>query len=136
MRATQAVPLAATVSALALGAALGTSTVAAHADAARHSKADVTVTIKAEGTDLSGRVKTAKPALCALGRTVWVWRQIGTRGGGDDKKMYSDTVDQSGDHYVWSTGNTGQAGFFYAKLPATPDCRADTSPTVHAVRNP
>jgi hypothetical protein len=120
---------------VALGAALGTTTLA-HADGARNAKADVTVTIKAEGTDLSGKVKTSKPALCALGRTVWVWRQIGTRGGGDDKKMFSDTVDKQGDSYVWSTGNTGQPGFFYAKLPATPDCHADTSPTVHAVRTP
>jgi hypothetical protein len=123
-----------TVSVMALGAALGTTTLA-HADAARHTKIDVTVTIKALGTDLSGRVKTPDPATCALGRTVWVWRQIGTRGGGDDVRMFSDTVDQQGDRYVWSTGNTGHPGYFYARLPGTPACHADTSPTVHAIQN-
>jgi hypothetical protein len=122
----------AAVSAVALGTAIGATGVGAHAQQA---KADVTVTIKAEGTDLSGQVKTSNPELCALERTVWVWKQIGTRGGGDDKKLYSDTVGQQGTKYTWSTGNTGKQGFFYAKLPSTPDCKADTSPTVHAVRH-
>jgi hypothetical protein len=121
-----------TVSALTLGTAIGATGVAAHAQQA---KADVTVTIVAEGTDLSGVVKTSNPALCALDRTVWVWKQIGTRGGGDDKKMFSDTVGRQGTKYVWSTGNTGIQGRFYAKIGATPNCRPDTSPTVRAVRS-
>jgi hypothetical protein len=123
----------AAVSAVAMGTAIGATGVAAHAQQA---KAEVTVTIKAEGTDLSGVVKTSNPQACALDRTVRVWKQIGTRGGGDDIKMFHDTVDMQGTKYVWSTGNTGIQGFFYAKLGSTPDCKADTSPTVHAVRNP
>jgi hypothetical protein len=125
----------AAVSALALGATIGATGATAQAQQSQRVKADVAVTIRAEGTDLSGVVKTSNPSVCALDRTVRVWKQIGTRGGGDDIKMFSDTVDKSGDKYVWSTGNTGIQGFFYAKIGATPDCRADTSRTVHAVRS-
>lgn len=124
----------AAVSAVVLGSAIGATGVAAQAHQAQQAKSDVIVTIKAEGTDLSGRVKTSNP-VCALDRTVHVWKQIGTRGGGDDIKMFHDTVDMQGDRYVWSTGNTGIQGFFYAKLGATPDCKPDASPTVHAVRS-
>ncbi|MCW2797111.1 hypothetical protein [Nocardioides sp.] len=124
----------AAASAVALGTVIGATGVTAHAQQPQL-KTDVTVTIKAEGTDLSGQVKTANAA-CAVDRTVWVWKQVGTRGGGDDKKMYSDTVGQQGTKYTWSTGNTGKQGFFYAKIGGTLNCKADTSPTVHAVRPP
>ncbi|MCW2765525.1 MAG: hypothetical protein JWO11_1484 [Nocardioides sp.] len=122
----------AAVSAAALGTAIGATGVTAYAQQA---KANVTVTIRAEGADLSGVVKTSNPSVCALERTVWVWKQIGTRGGGDDRKMFSDTVGRQGTKYTWSTGNTGVQGFFYARIGGTPDCKADTSPTVHAVRS-
>lgn len=36
---------------------------------------------------------------------------------------------------VWSTGNTGTGGKFYAKVKRTPLCRVATSPTITAVNN-
>jgi len=93
-------------------------------------RAASTVTIKAEGTDLSGTVSSTRPARCANERKVIVFRQFGTRGGGDDEKFATDTSGRQGDAYVWSTGNTGQQGRFYAKVKRTPDCKADTSRTI------
>jgi len=98
-------------------------------------RAKVTVTISQVNTEMSGKVRSPKPKKCAKDRTVWVWEQVGTRGGGDDVKMFQDTTDLQGDSYVWSTGNTGVEGFFYAKVGAKPGCKGDSSPTIEAVRN-
>jgi hypothetical protein len=98
-------------------------------------RAKVTVTIKAEQVDLSGTVSSTRPAKCAANRTVFVFEQIGTRGGGDDVKRFSDTTDKQNGTFVWSTGNTGEEGFFYAVVPAKPGCKGAASKTVHAVRN-
>jgi len=97
-------------------------------------RAASTVTIKAEGTDLSGTVSSPNPSACANGRKVIVYKQVGTRGGGDDTKLASDTSEKQGDQYVWSTGNTGVPGHFYAKVKRTPDCKPDTSPTIKATK--
>jgi hypothetical protein len=105
------------------------------ASAAAAPKAKVTVTIKAEQVDLSGTVSSPKPKKCAANRTVVVFEQIGGRGGGNDKKRFSDTTSLSNGKYVWSTGNTGEEGFFYAVVAAKPGCKGDSSPTVHAVRS-
>ena len=93
-------------------------------------RAPTTVTIVADGTDLSGRVVSPKPKKCAAGRKVIVFEQIGSRGGGDDEKLASDTAEKQGQDYVWSTGNTGTSGKFYAKVKRTPSCRKDTSQTI------
>ena len=74
--------------------------------------APVTVTIQAEGTDLSGTVSSTR-AVCEADRNVIVFKQIGTRGGGDDIRFANDTSDSDGD---WNTGNTGTEGKFYAKV--------------------
>lgn len=97
-------------------------------------RAPSTVTIKAEGTDLSGTVSSPKPAKCADGRKVIVFKQIGTRGGGDDEKLATDTAGKQGSAYVWSTGNTGEFGRFYAKVRRTPACQGDTSPTIKVAK--
>jgi hypothetical protein len=99
-------------------------------------KAKVTVTISQINTEMSGKVSSPKPAKCAKNRTVWVWEQIGTRGGGNDIKRFQDTTSKQGNKYVWNTGNTGVEGFFYAKVPAKPGCKAAVSKTIEAVRNP
>ena len=114
----------AAVLAVAAGVALPVGT------AAGATRAASTVTITAEGTDLSGTVSSPKPGLCADGRKVIVYKQIGSRGGGDDEKLASDTAEKQGSVYVWSTGNTGESGRFYAKVKRTPDCKPDTSPTI------
>jgi hypothetical protein len=96
--------------------------------------ADTTVTIQAEGTDLSGVVRSPAPARCGDERTVVVWKQIGTRGGGDDLRFASDTASLNGTRYEWSTGNTGTAGRFYAHVRRIDGCKGDTSPTIRATR--
>jgi len=99
------------------------------------SRAPTTVTIQAEGTDLSGTVASPRPARCADERTVIVIKQRGARGGGNDTRLASDTSEQQGGQYVWSTGNTGTSGRFYAKVRRTAQCQADTSRTVRAEPN-
>ena len=89
-----------------------------------------TVTIHAEGTDLSGNVSSSNPT-CEANRRVVVFKQIGTRGGGNDINFASDTTDEDGD---WNTGNTGTEGRFYAKVKKTSLCKADFSPTIRATR--
>jgi hypothetical protein len=99
-------------------------------------KAKVTVTITQVNAEMSGEVRSPKPLKCANNRTVWVWEQIGTRGGGDDLKRFQDTTSQQGTKYVWNTGTTGVEGFFYARVGATSKCKGDSSPTIKVERNP
>lgn len=121
----------------ALGAALAGSTATAALAAmpagaalSSASRAPVTVTIRAEGTDLSGAVQSRRP-ICEVERNVIVFKQVGTRGGGDDVRFAMDTSGEDGE---WSTGNTGTPGRFYAAVRRTPQCRAATSPTIRASR--
>ena len=95
-------------------------------------RAATTVTIQAEGTDLSGTVKSKRRA-CKDGRKVLVVKQVGTRGGGDDVVMFNDTSELQDGVGVWSTGNTGTPGRFYAKVRRTQLCKGATSDTVRAV---
>ncbi|WP_343908922.1 hypothetical protein [Nocardioides aquiterrae] len=113
-------------------AAFGSVLLPATADAAP--RANVEVTIIADGTDLSGVVTSSRPRVCAADRTVVVFKVRGTPGGGDDQRFAMDTTDRQGGRYVWSTGTTGTEGRFYAKLKATPDCRAAISGVVRARR--
>ncbi|GEP34418.1 hypothetical protein NSZ01_21860 [Nocardioides szechwanensis] len=92
--------------------------------------ASVTVTIKAEGTDMSGTVSSTKPLKCAANRTVKVFKLVN----GEPHLWASDTTEKQGAKYVWSTGNTGTEGRFYAKVGAKPGCKMDVSPTIRVVR--
>lgn len=89
-----------------------------------------TITIQAEGTDLFGKVSSTN-AVCKSDRNVIVFKQVGTRGGGDDIRFAMDTTDSDGD---WNTGNTGTEGKFYAKVKRNSVCKADFSPTIRATR--
>ena len=120
---------------LAVTAVLG-STAMADSGAATPRVANTTVTIQAQGTDLSGTVSSPDPARCANNRTVILMKQVGPRGGGDDVRIASDTASRQGNTYRWDTGNTGIQGRFYAKVRPIPGCRGDTSPTIRAIRNP
>lgn len=113
-------------------AALGSALVPAIADAAP--RANVKVTITADGTDLSGVVSSSRPRVCAADRNVVVFKVRGTPGGGDDLRFASDTTDLQGGKYVWSTGTTGTEGRFYAKVKATPSCKGAMSGVVRAQR--
>lgn len=120
------------IGALAVGASGALVAVAPAGHAA--TRAPVTVTIQAEGTDLSGTVLSPRK-VCKNERTVVVFKQIGTRGGGDDIRFASDTTELDNGVGVWSTGNTGTEGKFYAKVKRTPLCRVAFSPTIKAVQN-
>ena len=115
---------------LALSAVLSSS-----AGAAQHSSrtlANTTVTIRAQGTDLSGQVRSPAPNRCANNRNVIVFKQIGPRGGGNDVRFANDTASFSNGAYRWSTGNTGTPGRFYAHVFKTTQCKGASSITVQA----
>jgi hypothetical protein len=93
------------------------------------------VTIKTENGDFWGRVVSPRPLKCADERKVTVFRQVGSEQDPRvDERIASDTASLNGDVYEWNTGNTGQFGKFYARVKRTPDCQADTSPTVRSRR--
>jgi hypothetical protein len=101
--------------------------------------AATTVTIRADGTDLSGQVRSPAPNRCANNRLVVVFRQVGPRGpaGGADIRFATDTSELQGGVGRWSTGTTGTPGKFYAKVFKKPgQCKGDESPTVQAVSGP
>jgi len=100
---------------------------------AGQSPAATTVTIRAQGTDLSGAVSSPAPLRCARNRTVHVYKQIGPRGGGNDIHFASDTTSLQGSTYRWSTGNTGTPGYFYSKVLPKTGCRGDTSVTIRVL---
>jgi hypothetical protein len=50
--------------------------------------------------------------------------------------LASDNASLSGGVYQWSTGNTGTEGTFHAVVHHIIGCRHDSSPTIHAIRNP
>jgi hypothetical protein len=115
------------VAALTIGAVSVAGTVTAGAG----QKADTIVTIKAEGTDLSGAVKSRRPKKCAKDRKVTVFRQKGaSQSPAVDEKIASDTASLNGDRYEWNTGNTGMTGRFYARVGPTAICKKDTSRTI------
>lgn len=119
---------------LAAGATIaGLSALETSAHAA--AKARVTVTITQHNAEMSGTVASPKPLKCAKNRTVWVWEQIGTRGGGDDIKSFQDTTSLQNGKWTWNTGTTGVEGFFYAKVNATPKCKRAASKTIEVKRD-
>ena len=95
--------------------------------------APTTVTIKAQGTDLSGTVSSPKPKRCAAGRTVLLIKQKGARGGPTTARSAATPPAVRRDVPVVH-GNTGIQGRFYAKVKAIPGCKGGTSKTVKATR--
>jgi hypothetical protein len=120
-----------------LAAAIGLATAAAVLVSAPSSqaapRANNVVTIKAEGTDLSGTVKSKRRA-CKNERKVFLVKQKGAKGGSNDKVIATDITELDDGVGEWSTGNTGIEGRFYAKIKRTPLCKAAVSPTVRATR--
>jgi len=90
------------------------------------------VTIRVEGRDFSGFVKSPRPLRCAADRKVVLRRQTGAKQHpSTDPVIASDTASLNGDRYEWSTGNTGVSGRFYARARKTDRCKADSSRTLH-----
>lgn len=95
-------------------------------------RAKTKVTIKVEGRDFSGTVRSSRPLRCADGRKVLLLRQTGQKQHPDtDPVIASDTASLNGDRYEWSTGNTGVNGRFYARARKNAKCKADSSKTLH-----
>ena len=89
------------------------------------------VTIKSEGGDPVGKVKSPNVA-CADDRLVKIYEQNGgSQGGGDDVYTgVSDTTSFSDGKYRWSVGQPGLEGKHYAKAPRTMECKGDKSETI------
>ena len=95
-------------------------------------KADTEVTIKSEGGDPVGTVKSSNEDKCADDRLVKVYEQNGgSQGGGDDEYTGSmDTTSFSNGKYRWSVGQPGLEGKHYARAPGTSKYKADNSKTI------
>ena len=95
-------------------------------------KADTQVTIKSEGGDPVGTVKSSNEAKCADDRLVKIYKEKGgEQGGGDDFYTgVSDTTSLSNGKYRWSVGQPGLNGKHYARAPGTKKCKADNSKTI------
>lgn len=92
-------------------------------------RAKTTLTIKAEGVDLSGTVKSEK-LRCVDNRNIKLYKQRP----GADALIATDTSERQGNRGVWSTGNTGMSGKFYARTGKVPGCTGSTSKTITARR--
>jgi hypothetical protein len=117
-----------------LAALTAVGMVATIGNAEAATKARTTLTIQAEGIDLSGKVKSQKLG-CLGNRTVKVYKQKGTeQNPATDPVVASDTSERVGSVGVWSTGNTGLEGKFYARTRGTLACTGATSQTIVARR--
>jgi hypothetical protein len=123
---------------LMLAVAVGGSLAAAGiANAGTVTRAKTTVTIQVQNGDFSGTVDSPKPKLCADGRKIVLFKQLGdVQDPSTDQKVAMDTASLNGNDYEWSTGNTGLFGKFYARAGRTADCKADNSDTVRSRRSP
>jgi hypothetical protein len=86
-----------------------------------------------------GQVRSRERRRCLDDRVVVVFKQVGGQGpaGGNDIRFANDTAEFDRGAYRWSTGNTGTAGRFYAKVFKIPRrCGGDLSPTIQVVRQP
>src|SRR5829696_4178739 len=121
-----------TVLAVAFLAAISLATLAIAASAQAIVRAPTTLTIRADGLDLSGKVKSPRLS-CLGGRTIRLYKQVGAvQNPSVDKRIATDTSERVGDHGEWSTGNTGMAGKFYVRTGRTTACKADSSDTLRA----
>jgi hypothetical protein len=94
--------------------------------------AKTTLTIKAQGLDLSGTVQSSRGS-CLGNRNIKLYKQKGKeQRPGSDTLVGTDTSERQGDHGEWSTGNTGMRGKFYVRTGKVPGCTAATSKTIRA----
>jgi len=95
-------------------------------------KAETKVTIKGEGGDYYGYVRSSDAAGCANGRTVKVFKQLGpVQDPKHDLKIGTDSAEPNGERYMWAIGNSGyKHGSFYAKVGKSSLCKGDTSKTI------
>ena len=94
--------------------------------------AKTTLTIRAQGLDLSGTVESSRGS-CLGDRNIKLYKQKGKeQRPGSDTLVGTDTSERQGDHGEWSTGNTGLRGKFYVRTGKVPGCTAAASKTIRA----
>ena len=94
--------------------------------------AKTTLTIRAQGLDLSGTVQSAKGS-CLGNRNIKLYKQKGrNQNPGADDLIATDTSERQGNRGVWSTGNTGMSGKFYVRTGKVPGCTGAASKTIRA----
>ena len=113
------------IAAIAVTGAFATSAVAAPL-------ADTTVTIKGTNGDYYGYVKSPDQNHCEGGRTVTVFKMLGSAPAPKtDLKIGDDIAQPNGPDAMWSIGNSGYThGEFYARARATDYCQGDLSPVI------
>lgn len=118
----------------ALAAALTVASLTVAEPAWSAGPAKTTLTIRAEGVDLSGAVRSQR-LRCVGNRLVRLYKQQGaTQNPRVDELIATDTSERQGNRGVWSTGNTGISGRFYVRTPRVPGCTGAASNTIRAVR--
>ena len=94
--------------------------------------AKTTLTIRAQGTDLSGTVQSTRGS-CLGDRNIKLYKQKGKeQRPGSDTLVATDTSERQGNRGEWSTGNTGMRGKFYVRTGKVPGCTGAASKTIRA----
>jgi hypothetical protein len=94
--------------------------------------AKTTLTIRAQGLDLSGTVQSSRGS-CLGDRNIKLYKQQGQeQNPRTDQLVGTDTSARQGDHGEWSTGNTGMRGKFYVRTGKVPGCTGAASKTIRA----
>ena len=108
-------------------AILAMSTPASAAGAAK-----TTLTIRAQGLDLSGTVQSSRGS-CLGDRNIKLYKQQGKeQKPSTDNVVGMDTSERQGDHGEWAMGNTGLRGKFSVRTIKVPACTGATSKTIRA----
>jgi len=112
--------------------ALVLATLALAAPALAAGPAKTTLTIRAQGLDLSGTVQSSRLS-CLGDRNIKLYKQRGKeQNPRTDQLIGTDTSERQGDHGKWSTGNTGMRGKFYVRTGKVPGCTGAASKTIRA----
>lgn len=101
------------------------------AENAGSSPARTSVTITTDRSTASGTVQSPKPA-CRDARAVLLLRQVGAKGGDNDVVVATAVTQQRHGVDVWSAEGVDPEVRFYARVLATPTCRAAMSPVTHS----
>ncbi len=132
MNKTKTTPAGYMALAILLLAAVALALMALAGPASAAGPAKTTLTIKAQGLDLSGTVQSSRGS-CLGDRNIKLYKQKGKeQRPGSDTLVATDTSERQGDHGEWSTGNTGMRGKFYVRTGKVPGCTAAASKTIRA----
>ncbi|MEI2774794.1 MAG: hypothetical protein V9G19_02260 [Tetrasphaera sp.] len=96
-------------------------------------RAPVTVSITVTGDTVSGTATSTSRA-CLVGKQVYIYQQVGSRGGGDDLLFHAAPVMIEGPtRGTWSAGFNLPAGSYYSLMKPTSQCQRASSRTVSIV---